>query len=270
MILSNIHTHTTYCDGKSTAEEMVLSAINKGFSSLGFSGHAYTPHDLSYCMKPDDTLKYIDEITLLKEKYKDKIEIYLGCECDLNSEIDRPEYDYIIGSVHYAKMPTGELLPVDHAEDSFVECAEKFFSGNYLDYARSYYGEVAKLGNIKPDVIGHFDLFIKYNEGNKYFDQTENAYFDLAFEAMDAVLPHCNLFEVNTGAISRGCKTLPYPDFPVLKRLFEKGARITLTSDCHDANYLDCYYKESVEIIKNAGFKSAWYLLGGKFVEQPL
>ena len=29
MIRSNFHTHTTYCDGKNTAEEMVLAAIDK-------------------------------------------------------------------------------------------------------------------------------------------------------------------------------------------------------------------------------------------------
>ena len=40
MIKENFHTHTQFCDGKSTAEEMLLSAIDKGFSALGFSGHS--------------------------------------------------------------------------------------------------------------------------------------------------------------------------------------------------------------------------------------
>lgn len=270
MILSNLHTHTTYCDGKSTAEEMVLSAINKGFSSLGFSGHAYTPHDLTYCMKPDDTLKYIDEINALKDKYKDKIEIYLGTECDLYSEIDRPKYDYTIGSVHYAKAFDGSLHSVDHTEDIMVNVVDKYFHSDFHSYIKSYYEAVAQIGKIKPDIVGHFDLVIKFNEGNKYFDEKSKEYLDLAFEAMDAVVPHCDLFEVNTGAISRGYKTTPYPAFPILKRLYEKGAQITLTSDCHDADFLDCNFRESIEIIKNAGFKSAFYLLGGKFVEQPL
>ena len=79
-MLSNLHTHTTYCDGKSTAEETVRFAIDAGFKSLGFSGHGYTPSDLRYCMKDVDG--YIAEITALKEKYRDKIEIYLGTEED--------------------------------------------------------------------------------------------------------------------------------------------------------------------------------------------
>ena len=35
----NLHTHSSYCDGKDTPEELVLYAINSGFSSIGFSGH---------------------------------------------------------------------------------------------------------------------------------------------------------------------------------------------------------------------------------------
>ena len=31
MITTNFHTHTVFCDGKSTPEEMVLAAIEKNF-----------------------------------------------------------------------------------------------------------------------------------------------------------------------------------------------------------------------------------------------
>ena len=37
MIKTNYHTHTTYCDGVNTAEEMIQTAIEKHFSILGFS-----------------------------------------------------------------------------------------------------------------------------------------------------------------------------------------------------------------------------------------
>ena len=36
---ANYHTHTTFCDGSDSAEDVVLAAIDKGFSHLGFSGH---------------------------------------------------------------------------------------------------------------------------------------------------------------------------------------------------------------------------------------
>ena len=80
IMLSNFHTHTSFCDGENTPEEVVLSAIEKGFSSIGFSSHGYTEFDLRYCLK--DTKGYITEINRLKEKYRNKIEIYLGVEED--------------------------------------------------------------------------------------------------------------------------------------------------------------------------------------------
>ena len=66
-MLANYHTHTSFCDGKNTPEQIVLYAIEKGFTSIGFSGHGYTPFDLRYCMK--DTAGYIEEISRLKDKY---------------------------------------------------------------------------------------------------------------------------------------------------------------------------------------------------------
>ena len=87
MILRDFHVHSTYCDGKSTLEETVLAAIEKGIRHLGFSGHSYTPFDEGYCMSPSDTKRYVAEIKTLKEKYKDKIKIYCGIEKDVFSDI---------------------------------------------------------------------------------------------------------------------------------------------------------------------------------------
>ena len=37
--IQNLHTHSTYCDGADTPEEMIETALEKGFTSIGFSGH---------------------------------------------------------------------------------------------------------------------------------------------------------------------------------------------------------------------------------------
>ena len=41
----NLHTHSTYCDGKSTIKEMIRSALLRDFEVLGFSGHSFTDFD---------------------------------------------------------------------------------------------------------------------------------------------------------------------------------------------------------------------------------
>ena len=133
-VLSNAHTHTIFCDGKNTAEEMVLSAIENGFVSLGFSGHSFVYPDDGYTMKPEAEKAYIAEIRRLKEKYKDRIAIHLGLELDYYSHIDLTPYEYWIGSVHHYEDPeTGKRLngpyPADRYQDVFgqvlCELAEK-------------------------------------------------------------------------------------------------------------------------------------------------
>ena len=53
--LQNLHVHTTYADGKDRPEEIVLTAIEKGFSSIGFSEHTYMEFsDYPYQMTVED------------------------------------------------------------------------------------------------------------------------------------------------------------------------------------------------------------------------
>ena len=61
MIKQNLHTHTIYCDGKDTVEEMVKEAIQKGFSILGFSGHGRCLVD-DYSMNVENTNKYEQDV----------------------------------------------------------------------------------------------------------------------------------------------------------------------------------------------------------------
>ena len=71
-----LHTHSIYCDGKDTLEDMVLSAIEKGFDSIGFSGHSYMDIYAEFSMSEETAAKYREEIAALKVKYADKIKIF--------------------------------------------------------------------------------------------------------------------------------------------------------------------------------------------------
>ena len=45
----NLHTHSLFCDGKNSLEEMVKEAITQDFTSIGFSSHAYTAFPFDEC-----------------------------------------------------------------------------------------------------------------------------------------------------------------------------------------------------------------------------
>ena len=195
MELKNFHTHTTYCDGKNTAEEMILVAINQGFTALGFSGHSHTSIDPSYCMTTDETRRYINELKALREKYADKIRIYIGLEADLyTDETDLSEFDYTIGSVHYVKA--GDVyVPVDESPAQHqIDYVNKYFDGSFISFSQAYYENVAKLGEkINPSFIGHFDLVTKFNENDCLFSTKDPRYIEAwqaaarAAEAQSAV-----------------------------------------------------------------------------------
>ena len=61
-VLSSAHVHTTFCDGKSTAEELAVRACELGFVSLGFTSHAPQTFDEAHCINPSRESDYKKEI----------------------------------------------------------------------------------------------------------------------------------------------------------------------------------------------------------------
>ena len=112
MILKDLHTHTTYCDGKNTPEEMVIAAIGKGLCKIGFSGHCYTFFDERYCMSIPNVIQYITEVNALKEKYKDRIRVLCGVEQDYFGGRPIADFDYVIGSCHYLHWGDDRYTPM--------------------------------------------------------------------------------------------------------------------------------------------------------------
>ena len=93
------------------------------------------------------------------------------------------------------------------------------------------------------------------------------AMLKLGKEAIHALKGKIPLFEVNTGAISRGYRTSPYPQPEFLKEFLACGFGAVISSDCHDKNHLDCFYEEAEELLASTGFKSKWILTDGGFRE---
>ena len=270
MCKQNLHTHSIYCDGKDIPEEMVLKAIELGFDTIGFSGHSYVTDDCIWCMTEEKTEQYKKDVNLLKEKYKDRINILCGIEFDIFSTYDFYDYDYVIGSTHILKVG-GKYVDVDESADTTGMVINTYFDGDGMKYARAYYNQVAELHKYGDfDIVGHFDLVSKYSETHNFFDVDSKEYKEAALEALHALSEKKRVFEVNTGAISRGYRTTPYPAPFILKEMKKLGCTVILTSDCHDRNFLDCHYKEAIELIKSCGFDSIGVMKNGKITEEKI
>ncbi len=266
MIKSNLHTHTIYSDGSNTMEEMIETALTRGFVSLGFSDHGYTAFDTSYCITRAGEREYRREIKALKEKYKGKIDLFCGIELDCFGDLPDYPYDYTIGSVHYVKAD-GEYLTVDKNADHQREMVERHFGGDFIAMAKAYYEQSTSLIiEKKPDIVGHFDLITKFG----FIDTAAADYREAALSALREVMKHCSVFEVNTGAIARGLRRAPYPEDFLLREILRGGGRVLLGSDCHYREKLDAWFEEGVEYLRSLGFRSLVRLTENGFTEDTI
>ncbi len=251
MRFSNLHTHTVFSDGIGTFRDNIESAISKNMVSLGFSDHSFTACDTSYCMKLEDYDKYFKEIDDLKAEYKGRFPVYTGLEKDYFSNIDRSAFDYIIASVHYI-IKDGVCYPIDHSEKQQTDCINDAFSGNIYDFAKCFYSMVAEQSAlVKPDVIGHFDVINKFS----IMPENDDKYINIAKDALKETAKYCKTFEINTGAVANGYRKNPYPNRVLLELLLEIGGEVVINSDCHNPKNLDFFFNESVQLLKDVGYK---------------
>ena len=262
MKYSDIHTHTAFSDGAETAEQMVCAAIQRGLCTVGISDHSYTAHDLRYCIPQEQQEAYLAELMRLKEKYADQIEVAIGLEYDGTTELfDRGRYDYVIGDCHYIRTFDG-YHSVDHADAEQCHAIETYFDGDTLAYAKAYFETYLACTQLhRPDVLGHFDLAAKFG----HIDETDARYRAAATETLLACLAVTPIVELNTGAISRNLRTVPYPQDFLLREILRHGGRITLSSDAHRGEHIGFGFDDALELLRSVGFSEIAVMRDGTF-----
>ena len=281
---ANFHTHCVFCDGKNTAEEMVIAAIEKGFEVLGFSSHCihpldpkfYEPFDDVWHLPAEDITKYTAEIKRLKEKYSDKIKIFLGFEADY---FEAPDYgtaipnkeayadfapDYLLGAVHFVNTDKG-FYTVDHHAEVIKENLIKLYSkpNGEIDGKKAvcdYFAaerEMLRKGSF--DILAHPDLLRKRNGELKIFNEEDSWYKEEIKLTAKEIAKAGVITEINTGAIARGAMDDTYPSQPFLELLHEYGVPVCINSDAHTTEGLDCAFDRAAAKAKKAGYTELVY-----------
>ncbi len=269
---SNLHTHCTHCDGSNTIEEMVQSALGNGLQSIGFSSHCHTGFSYDSCQVKDVEL-YFAELERMKAKYQGMIDIFKGFELEsrVNGEVRPnidPRCDYTLGAVHLFRTPDG-IHPVDYTAQEWINAKDSI--GGVKRLVESYFEELLSFAQEVPfDIIAHLDLYTKFNEGGKLFDEGQTWYRDMVLSYVDRLSQTGKIFEVNTGAMSRGYRSSPYPAAFILKRILQLKAPIILSSDAHKADAICYAFGETEALLKDMGFKEQMRLTDHGFVSVPL
>ena len=254
-VLSSAHTHTSFCDGKNTAQEMADAAFKAGFVSYGFSSHAPQTFDLAHCIDPAREEDYKKEIRRIQREYAGRMAVYLGTERDLYSCLDLEGYDYFIASVHYFRRPDGTYCAVDGKSEILQQYVDEYCGGDGIEMARRYFSLLRDyVAESKPAIIGHFDL-VRYNNSMLHlYDEDDPAYRNMALETLRDMRGTDAFLEVNTGGIARDYLPDPYPSPFLLRAWKEWGGEVIINSDCHDAGLLDAGYDQAEELLLSLGF----------------
>ena len=272
MFRQNLHTHCTFDDGQNTMEQMVQSAISAGLTSLGFSIHTPMPYEdgWGWTIAPERLPDYIAEARRLKETYRDQIAVYCGMEWELVSAMPADQFDYVIGSIHHITL-NGEDYSVDAAAETTAQYLERVFPVDADAAAEAYFAQYAALAQVDAvDIVGHFDLLTKFDELNDFYHADAPRFLAAAKGAMDALVLAGKIFEINTGAISRGYRTMPYPSRALLTELKRINGRITISSDSHSARTVAYGFDAAERLALDCGFTEAWVFDGKGFVPEPL
>ncbi len=269
-MLFSYHTHCEFCDGRTSASGMAAAAFKAGYAVIGFSSHAPIPFNTTWNLKWPRIKDYEKTIRDLAAEWGPRgMDILLGLEIDYIENVASPaddsynaiKLDYKIGSTHYITGLPGKPFTVDETAEAFERHVNANSGGDAAPVWKEYYRRLTEMiekGGF--DIIGHFDLVKKNNVGARWFDEGSRAYTDSAFAAVDRAAELDCIAEVNTGGLARGKTKETYPSSAILKRMREKGLRLTIGDDAHAPGHLGAYQGAAVEAARAAGYRAVWYL----------
>ncbi|MBU4173453.1 MAG: histidinol-phosphatase HisJ family protein [Actinobacteria bacterium] len=254
-MIPDYHIHTTMCGhARGSMEELVLEAIEKGFTEIGLSDHLpllYTD-DPYLSMAPRELPRYVERVLGLKEKYSGSIDIRLGIEADYHlptmeeriEMLDAYPFDYIIGSVHII----GDWIFDD---PRYVERYREIdLDGFYHEYLRA---EEDMVTTGLFDIVGHPDLVKKF--GDRASVDLAPAYRDLLRKIKEAGA----CYEVNTAGLRWPVGEM-YPEPSFVHLGAEMGVPVIVGSDSHCPEDIGRDFDTAIALLRQAGYReTAWF-----------
>jgi histidinol-phosphatase (PHP family) len=250
----NYHLHTTISDGKFKPEELIRLAIKRKFKTIGITDHYKFPP----AFKEEKSDFYSDRdyrnLIKLRDKYIDKISVFIGVEFDWFSEhkdwiikeTKKRHYDYKFISMHFVKV-NEKNEPIDLFADTFDDSVKKIGIKNLVE---SYYNELRE--GIKTgcfDVVAHLDLIKIWNKNKRYFSGDEKWYKRQINETLRLIKKENMKLELNTSGWRRECKE-QYPAEWILKEAIKLKIPIIVGTDCHWKEHLEFGLKRAKNLLE--------------------
>lgn len=244
---TNYHTHTYRCKhAVGDDETYVLSAIAAGIEILGFADHCPWPFKSGYHsdirMEVPMLDDYIENLRRLREKYKERIQIKIGLECEyfeeympwLTTTAAQKGLDFLIFGNHFAISE---------------ETGSRYF-GNYCDTPeRLEEYRQSSLRGINSGVFSYFahpDLFLRTYPA--FDERAEKVSYEICRAAAIMDLPL--EFNISGFRFADECRRgFPHPDFWRIAAACGNKAIIGYDAHTHSALRSDDNYLRAVAIL---------------------
>ncbi|OJY68351.1 MULTISPECIES: histidinol-phosphatase [unclassified Rhizobium] len=254
---------------KSTLEEIVETAIERGFTHYGLSEHCprYRVEDL-YPGEEDCGIAglakafdgYVKRAFALRDARAGEIELLIGFETEtlppegwldaMTALRQAHPFDYIVGSVHDICGRWVDFSPADT-----TALAADLGGPEALHLA--YFDTVTTMvETLRPDIVAHLDLVRKFEPPRFGFSPRVLSVVERTLEAIRA---SGGILDVNCAAFRNGYGPV-YPLPQILERARAMGIRVTLGDDSHGVKTVGVGLDRSLAAIASAGYDSVAYL----------
>ncbi|NLR90392.1 histidinol-phosphatase [Flammeovirga agarivorans] len=261
---TNFHSHTYYCDGKSSLEDHVIAAIDQNVKSYGFSSHSPVPFPTTWNMKKEKLENYLQDANLLIEKYKGQIQLYKSLEVDFipqkSGPHQYPQLDYTVGSVHFVdQYEDGTYWEIDNTKTIFRKGLKEIFHDDIQAAIQKYIDlNVEMITTDKPDVLGHLDKIKMHNHTEKLFSEEDNWYQKIMMAYVEEIEKSGVIVEVNTRGLYKGWADDLYPSPWLLKELIQRNIPIVLNSDSHVPHEITKKFSDTAKMLQQLGLKKLY------------
>ncbi len=256
-MLTDYHTHLRP-DEPDTGPEKYFTPANAeryreaadaaGIAELGISEHVHRfqqaltvwDHPFWREQATDDIDAYCEFVRESGFKLGVEVDFIPGREDRIANLLDRHDWDYVIGSVHFLK---------DDAIDMPGQW-DIWRSGNVEAVWNRYFetlGEAARSGLF--DVLGHPDLVKVWGPERPRPDGDLRRFYD---RAMDGIAGSDLAIEVSTAGLRKPVGEI-FPARPFLEMCLEVERPVALSSDAHVPEHLGHSYDEAIEWLGEIG-----------------
>jgi len=277
----SFHTHSTFCDGKATVEEVCTSAIAQGISAVGFSSHAPVSFDTAWAMKFEDLSDYVNEVERCRLKFRNELLVYRSLETDFIAadksipfeEVRKiAKLDYIIGSVHLVYNPNKDnaIWFLDGPPVNYEKGINECFDGDVRLAVMTYFKQIQEMVRTQhPDVIAHMDKVVMNNKG-RFFNESEQWYQDVMEETLQVIARHGAIIEINTRGIYRGKYHTWFPNEEVIKQCIDLNIPLTVSVDAHHPDELRAGFEDAIGVMQKLGCQFISVFEGSEWKQKPI